>query len=1554
MADEIRASIKVDADVAAAEKNIADLNNRFVELATTLGEVVKQSGYETESIDDLVKTMSLINIQSGGKYTKLIDEFKAVRAEVDRVAAALKNEQEQAVKTKEAVADVNNTQEQQASHAVADSVTDALKNTEKQAIKTKEAIEDVGNTKVNPAVADNITNNFIARYKNNSSIADSDMLGLFEYLEKVINEKIPELKTTLSAVTDDTTGHIARFQQEVLSSATTKRFLGGYSEDALNELISKYKEAEKALDEAKGSVNRISQEMFGKDASSSIETINSDISDLLLKLEALYEKDKSPVIMAYIAALGRLREEAKESSDAISNIKAKTAESADAIKAFVDTIGSSFNGDTEYSEWVINASDRMVSNVQERLNTIKNTIPPDLFDSLSDQLDKIKTDIDKTKADIDSKLHPDPTALYKDVEKINDIMQRLERQGNDITVLHNLTDETQLYGDELTAVTSGALTVFENKLQEISDELNKQADELSNNGSISTDVITKINSGAKELSGILSNFADIIPEDVFIVLYKKYEEINKEIQTFSENARTANSKVLNAFREQSQKVSDELDKQAEKLKNNGSISRDTINKLTSDVAKLSTILKNNKDIIPDDEYKEELKNIDELKDKLKALKQEYASSGNNTTLSKLNGIKSEIGAFAGEVAIPIAIIKKTWDLFNESLEDTIDIASNIGSAIVSGIGIATKAISELVDLAEQAAMKLKDLADSGVDIQQGWFTLYNYLGSDGGTIIKDFATKLQDVYGIDADPLIGQMRGILGVVSNMNLELDKATDMTKALVMFGLDASKFSGESFENVVGQLESAISLGTLNTRSPIVRALDMTKEDVKKFRELGTVQERANFILSKGEKVRGLYAKWLNTSAGRVEQLNQSLSRLQGAIQKLSTGVLGVFALQIKRCVDGLSQFIEMIAEVLNITVDTADLNFAGDFTPGNGIALTADEYGNLADSVTKAGKAYKEATPQAASFDDVIQLSDNIDTGDSLDDTVDSLKDLDIGDSLFNFENATTELTDFQKRVKDFVAELKDLISAGDFYGVGARLNEFLTDELKQINWDDIQNTVVEKIQGITSFINGFFGNKELFQEVGNFFAELINTFNLGVTKFFSNIRWDNVGKDIAASWVSFWQKFDAAQLGQALASVISSAFTLATGFVQEMLETGEDGLNGFQEIGFKISEVINNFFASFSEEDFSGMADTIASLIDGVFQGIGAFMDNLDTTDILLKVKEFVGRLVTNLVEKAPEWGEQVGKVVDFIIDLIDTTIDDPAKVIAVSNAISTFIDKAHIGELVWKIMSVELLHLAAKIRTKIKTFFDGLVDTVQERIGDILDVGDAILTWLGVLFGKILDKVMGLFGDWGEGFSKFFGNLAHGIASAFKSIINGISDVLAKVLKLDLTGAWDALKSIPGKALDSFKGWLSDTWNNYMATGGVVDRPTRAIIGEAGREVVLPLENNTGWMDILSAKIAVQVPQLANNGILKALQDNKGIINNNTNIDPFNVNNGGWMDRLASKIGDNVNANRASNSPIVIDTSQLNKMVYSRDEMVEMGGLIAEALNAYGVAVSVV
>jgi hypothetical protein len=48
---------------------------------------------------------------------------------------------------------------------------------------------------------------------------------------------------------------------------------------------------------------------------------------------------------------------------------------------------------------------------------------------------------------------------------------------------------------------------------------------------------------------------------------------------------------------------------------------------------------------------------------------------------------------------------------------------------------------------------------------------------------------------------------------------------------------------------------------------------------------------------------------------------------------------------------------------------------------------------------------------------------------------------------------------------------------------------------------------------------------------------------------------------------------------------------------------------------------------------------------------------------------------------------------------------------------------------------------------------------------------------------------------------------------------------------------------------------------NYFAKGGIVDQATLGIVGEAGKEAIMPLENNTGWITDLAQKVSDRMPQ---------------------------------------------------------------------------------------------
>ena len=93
------------------------------------------------------------------------------------------------------------------------------------------------------------------------------------------------------------------------------------------------------------------------------------------------------------------------------------------------------------------------------------------------------------------------------------------------------------------------------------------------------------------------------------------------------------------------------------------------------------------------------------------------------------------------------------------------------------------------------------------------------------------------------------------------------------------------------------------------------------------------------------------------------------------------------------------------------------------------------------------------------------------------------------------------------------------------------------------------------------------------------------------------------------------------------------------------------------------------------------------------------------------------------------------------------------------------------------------------------------------------------------------------------------------VSGAVKGAINGIfSSIENKVNSFInmINSAIGAINKIPGVNIKT----LSKIYIPRLATGGITTGSTLAEIGENGREAVLPLENNTGWMDTLADRIA--------------------------------------------------------------------------------------------------
>ena len=170
---------------------------------------------------------------------------------------------------------------------------------------------------------------------------------------------------------------------------------------------------------------------------------------------------------------------------------------------------------------------------------------------------------------------------------------------------------------------------------------------------------------------------------------------------------------------------------------------------------------------------------------------------------------------------------------------------------------------------------------------------------------------------------------------------------------------------------------------------------------------------------------------------------------------------------------------------------------------------------------------------------------------------------------------------------------------------------------------------------------------------------------------------------------------------------------------------------------------------------------------------------------------------------------------------------------------------------------------------------DGIVKILlpfPSFIASIVDLKDSVVDMYGKvkpLFEDLLSFITNIFtGKWREAFSDLKDSTAtiwDGITSIVKKAINGVIDAINKMiggLETALNVVVDMINNI--KITNPFTG--DDIWSPHLnrmsfsripklARGGIVDEPTLSLIGEQGKEAVVPLENNTEWMDKMAQKV---------------------------------------------------------------------------------------------------
>lgn len=159
-------------------------------------------------------------------------------------------------------------------------------------------------------------------------------------------------------------------------------------------------------------------------------------------------------------------------------------------------------------------------------------------------------------------------------------------------------------------------------------------------------------------------------------------------------------------------------------------------------------------------------------------------------------------------------------------------------------------------------------------------------------------------------------------------------------------------------------------------------------------------------------------------------------------------------------------------------------------------------------------------------------------------------------------------------------------------------------------------------------------------------------------------------------------------------------------------------------------------------------------------------------------------------------------------------------------------------------------------------FFSGMWDGLKNGASKAWEGIKNVFKGFGKFFSDIFTNawqgVKNVFSFGG----KIFDGIVDGIITAFKFVVNGIIDGINFVVAMPFKGLNGILDTIHGISILGVKPFSWLTWRApvpqipKLAKGGVVDSATIAMIGEQGKEAVVPLENNTEWIDKLSNTLA--------------------------------------------------------------------------------------------------
>lgn len=343
-----------------------------------------------------------------------------------------------------------------------------------------------------------------------------------------------------------------------------------------------------------------------------------------------------------------------------------------------------------------------------------------------------------------------------------------------------------------------------------------------------------------------------------------------------------------------------------------------------------------------------------------------------------------------------------------------------------------------------------------------------------------------------------------------------------------------------------------------------------------------------------------------------------------------------------------------------------------------------------------------------------------------------------------------------------------------------------------------------------------------------------------------------GADAFANVFSVFGDENGQQITANLIQIFSDAFMMVT---ENAAKFGKDIIDCI------VTPFVENQDAL--KDALDGLLGVIADLTTTISDGVQHVTDKITELydEHIHPFIENVKNGMSELIEKFLEfWNTYVQPILQNLALMFEDTYENHLKpvfdnifeimgiVIDILNDLWTNILQPIIAWIIENVLPV-ILPIIENLSQNIKDSVDFILDLINFLLAGVKLVFAAIHALLTKDTDKALRQAEKSVKDFVNSVIQMFENMVNRVINGINSLISGFNSIGFDLPDFLGGGSWHpSIPTIPTVKLPR------------LANGGVTTGRTLAEIGEAGREAVLPLENNTGWMDDLASKLASKMP----------------------------------------------------------------------------------------------